>query len=291
MRRLWALLLWGLALLSPLAQGMNGVIYQPQLRDMSVSDDRWQKMMGDLRRAGIDTLVIQWTRYGDGFWDDPARQWLADKARIARAAGLQLVVGLHADPDFFNRQNQPLPALENYLNHLRAVDVATARQWLQLLGAAQIGGWYISSEIDDLRWRDEQAQRLAQQWLSDTRLSLDALAVKPVAVSSFFAGNMSPQGYQRLVNTLRASGVSVWVQDGAGSGKLTPQERNLYLAGQADGTVVELFREDRSRSGFHATPLDALAQQRLLSEPPRAGRQRLFFSLRYMPLARGVLEY
>lgn len=283
------ILLTALLLVTSFANAMNAVMYQPQLRDTTVTDAQWQSVLNKLKGQGIDTLVLQWSRYDNAFRDGESRAWLEHKAQLTTTSGMKLVIGLAADGRFFERQKQPLPALENYLNRLRADDVAVAKRWVDVLGEKSIAGWYISSELDDLRWRDPQMQQAALSWLSKTRLSLAAVADKPVAVSSFFAGNMTPDSYRKWVTTLSHSGVKVWVQDGAGTQMLTDAERALYLKAPSAGKVIELFRQDKQAKTFKATPAPAEYQQKWLATPVPPGQDRVFFSLRYMSAASGVL--
>lgn len=283
------ILLTALLLVAPFANAMNAVMYQPQLRDITVTDAQWQSVLSKLKGQGIDTLVLQWSRYDDAFRDGKSRAWLEQKAQLTAANGMKLVIGLAADGRFFERQKQPLPALENYLNRLRANDVAVAKRWVDVLGEKSITGWYISSELDDLRWRDPKMQQAALSWLSKTRLSLAGVADKPVAVSSFFAGNMTPDSYRKWVTTISHSGVKVWVQDGAGTQMLTDAERALYLKVPSAGNVIELFRQDKQAKTFKATPAPAAYQQKWLATPVPPGQDRVYFSLRYMNAASGVL--
>ncbi len=276
-------------LVSPFAQAVNAVMYQPQLRDMSVSDAQWQAMLQQLKRQGIDTLVLQWSRYGDAFRDGESRRWLEHKASLAAGCDLKLVLGLAADERFFERQKQPYAARINYLHRLRAEDVAAAARWVEVLGKAKIAGWYISSELDDLHWRTPQMQQAARDWLFNTRLALTAVADRPVAVSSFFAGNMTPDGWVKWVAMLGDSGVKIWIQDGAGTQKLPTAARALYLHAPAAGQIVELFRQDKHAAGFQASPLSGAQQQQWLATPLPAGQDRVYFSLRYMDVAQGVL--
>lgn len=283
------ILLTALLLVAPFANAMNAVMYQPQLRDVTVSDTQWQSVLSKLKGQGMDTLVLQWSRYDGAFRDGESRAWLERKAQLTTASGMKLVIGLAADGQFFERQKQPLPALENYLNRLRADDVSVAKRWVSVLGEQSIAGWYISSELDDHRWREPQMQQVAQSWLNKSRLSLQAVADKPVTVSSFFAGNMTPDSYSKWVTTLSHSGVKVWVQDGAGTQVLSDTERALYLQAPSAGQVIELFRQDKQAKTFKAVPAPAQYQQKWLSTPVPPGQDRVYFSLRYMSAAKGVL--
>ncbi len=79
--------------------------------------------------ARLRYLVLQWTRYGDAFTQPEQRALLFKRAAAAQQAGLKLIVGLNADPEFFMHQKQSSAALESYLNRLLAADLQQARLW------------------------------------------------------------------------------------------------------------------------------------------------------------------
>lgn len=293
-------LLTTLLLLCPLwAQAFSAVIWQPQLRDQQISASQWQQLMQRLPAQGIDTLVLQWSQYGDTFSQNADQQWLLARTKAARAAGLRLVIGLYADPEFFERQKQPDAAVGDYFNRLRAHDRQLAAQWLKALGAQSISGWYLSAEIDDLRWRTPQSQQALLQWLQQSRADLKQIADKPLAVSSFFVGNMSPEDYRQLIQTLSSSGVKVWVQDGAGVARLDPAVRQHYLdpllhcpSPAAAGVIYERFRPHADGKGFQ--PLTTVQGNNTAILPAAAvgcAGDSLVFELRYLPQSKGIMAY
>ena len=292
-----ATLLVLLSFLSPQAFAMNGIFWQPQLRDNAVSEADWCSLMQKVRLRGFDTLVMQWTRYGDAFTTVSDRARLLQKAQAARAAGLKVVIGLNADPDFFSRQKQPLAALENYLRRLRERDLEQASTWANKL-AFKPDGWYISTEIDDHNWREQAAREQMFAWLGETRRQLDEVAPAPVYISSFFAGNMTPEAYRRQLAGMRATGVRVFVQDGGGVQTLTDAQRELYLnasagcatAAPASGIVYEIFTVNPGRV-FSARPKTAAQINALLANRGACAKDRLYFSLRYLPEANAILQH
>lgn len=159
-------------------------------------------------------------------------------------------------------------------------------------------GWYISAEIDDLNWRSEAARQPLLKWLNNTQRLISDVSAKPVYISSFFAGNMSPDGYRQLLEQVRATGVNVWVQDGGGVDKLTAEQRDRYLQASADcqtaspasGIVYELFVAGKGKT-FAAKPKPNAEIASLLAKRSACGKDALYFSLRYLPVARGILEY
>ncbi|MCS2148360.1 DUF4434 family protein [Scandinavium manionii] len=281
-----------LALFSPLACAMNAIFWQPQLRDNSIPPEQWRSLMQNVHQTGFDTLVLQWTRYGEAFSNDKELTLLQMRAKDARAAGLNVIIGLHADPDFFQRQKQTAAALMNYLNRLRVADIQQAKKW-----SAYADGWYISAEIDDLNWRNPEARAQLRQWLSTTRTQLTAVDNKPVYISSFFAGNMTPESYSRMLAEIHQLGLQVWVQDGEGVNTLTKPERALYLNASAgcqsltpaQGIVYELFQTLPGKT-FTATALSSTELTARLTQKTACDKDRIYFSLRYLPLAKGTLE-
>ena len=61
--------------------------------------------MSQLRLQGFDTLVLQWTRYGDAFTQPEQRALLFKRAAAAQQAGLKLIVGLNAIRNFLCTRN------------------------------------------------------------------------------------------------------------------------------------------------------------------------------------------
>lgn len=109
---------------------------------------------------------------------------------------------------------------------------------------------------------------------------------------------MSPDGYRQLLEQVKATGVNVWVQDGSGVDKLTAEQRERYLQASADcqspapasGIVYELFVAGKGKT-FTAKPKPDAEIASLLAKRSSCGKDTLFFSLRYLPVAHGILEY
>jgi hypothetical protein len=272
------------------AQATKAIFYQPQSADRKVDEARWPALFERARAQGFDTLVVQWVEYGDAFADPAGRAWLSRRLHEAHAAGLKLVIGLGSDPAFFERQKLPTPELRPYLRQLAEHDQRLARAWTTKLGANLIAGWYLPLEIDDVRWRDADARALLVSHLREEVQALRRVAPRPVYVTSFFAGNMAPGRYADLIGALRTSGVHVWIQDGAGTGRLSRAERRLYLAPAerckdpgADGIVYELFRQTAHDRVFAARPLGPAELKQVLAQRAPCGGDSVFFAMRYLP--------
>ena len=297
MRTLLRLLatLW---LLTPLMAGATrAIIYQPQLRDRTVTPAQWQAAFQHIHEQGFDTLVLQWTRYGDAFADRQGHAWLQQRVLEARAAGLHIVLGLNSDPAFFQRQEASSTALGNYLRTLARRNESMARQWSDELGADAIAGWYLPIEVDDRRWRDPGARQQLEDYLATEYRQLQQVMPRPVYVTSFFAGNMAPARYAQLLQDIQRSGVRAWVQDGAGTGRLDDGERQLYLeattlctGAHVQGIVYEVFRQTGGDKAFTAAALSAGDANAALAQRAPCAGDSVFFELRYLPELQAVMK-
>lgn len=300
MKRLLGLMLALAALLTSKANAeMIAIFYQPQLRDRDLPAERWPALFTATRAAGFDTVVLQWMRHGEAFSDAEGMNWLRERIEQARAAGLHVVLGLHADPAFFDRLGQPPKALKRYLSTLRAQDLDLARTWARSLEPDAIGGWYLTLEIDDLHWRDSSRRRMLARHLKSETRKLRSILSRPVYTTSFFTAQMPPDAYADLIRDLDVHGLRIWIQDGAGTGRLDAVGREPYLAlaAQCDATAIrglvfEVFRQIDSTEGqFHARPLPQSEMSTALQQRAPCAGDSVFFSLRYLPSSEGNLAY
>lgn len=281
-----------------LVQATTAIFYQPLRSDRTLPEARWPGMFASLHAQGFDTLVVQWVQYGDAFADPVEHAWLVRRLREAQAAGLQLVLGLGGDPAFFERQKATAATLQGYLGKLARDDERIAGTWAAELGDSAIAGWYLPLEIDDLHWREPDTRDVLLDYLQHEVRQLQRIARRPVYVSSFFAGNMAPSAYAELLAGIDRSGVRVWVQDGAGTGRLSPAERQLYLGaasrcGQpgAHGVVYELFRQTGADTAFSAVALPPPELAATLAQRAPCQGDSVFFELRYLPVASMLLRH
>ncbi|MDO8695172.1 MAG: DUF4434 domain-containing protein [Sheuella sp.] len=273
-----------------LSSASRAIFYQPQLRDLDVRPENWPTIFQAVRNQGIDTLIVQWTSYGDVLDKNATQQWLKSRLEDAIAAGLNLVIGLHADPELFIRLEQPTKVLGDYFRKQRQLDTVRARYWLGVLPGNKISGWYMPLEIDDRRWREQNAFAVLNEHIQSEAKALQAIGDKAVFVSSFFAGNMAPQQYAEMLSRLKKdSPIQILVQDGRGTGKLSPRERELYLDTLsqcnepiADGIVFEIFRQTRHDKEFQAQPLPKNQRDEVLKMRAPCNKETVLFSLRYL---------
>lgn len=294
LRLIWIILaVWLLAL--PVQARPATVFYQPQNRDARLADSDWQTLFRTVRQAGFDTLLVQWTRWGEE--DFGGRDgWLARAVEQARDAGLAINLGLYADPQFFRWIQQDGTELDIELARYARETLATARAWS---ASGTVQAWYLPAELDDLHWQQAGKRARLMATLSAIRSGLPA-TLHPAGISAFFTGQSSPAQLQRWYGELQQQGWQVWVQDGAGTRALPAAQRKSYLDAlfacpQRAGTpalVLEAFRQtstaDAPFAAIPASPAQWQAQTRETRSlcPSATG----VFSLRYLPQASGYLQ-
>ncbi|NIF17775.1 DUF4434 family protein [Pantoea sp. Cy-639] len=268
-----------LALCLP-AQADTRLFYQPLNRDASVSPGQWQQLWRATVAQGGKTLVVQWSAYGDSDFGGP-RGWLANSLREARAQGLELVLGLYMDPAYYQRLEQlDGEGLNSYFKAQLGRSLGQYQQ-VRAKWALPASGWYLPLELDDLHFRDPARRDALYSQLQAFNRQLD----KPLHISAFSAGQLSPRVNAAWLDQLASLGLSVWWQDGAGTGRLAPMVRQSYEQALPCrvGVVREAFRQvSKPGQPFRAEP----------AEPALGGgcHAEAVFSLRYRPWAKGILS-
>lgn len=279
-----------LLLLSMPSQAMTALFYQPQKSDQTISIDKWNSIFKIVRNKGIDTLVVQWTQYGDFLSEDKDKAWIIQVLNQAKIAKLNLVIGLSADPEVFTKLKQTPAGLEIYLQKIYENDRKLIAHWNQSSLIENTIGWYLPLEVDDREWRDQDRRNILKKYLDRELKQINFISTKDVYISSFFAGNMTPQNYsQQLTDLKNGTQLKIWVQDGGGTKKLTSSERLLYLqdtsdckANTIDGLIFEIFEQTQHDQSFSAESLQPaeLAHKLKLRAPCK--RDTAFFELRYL---------
>lgn len=276
MRKILAFCL--LALCLP-ATADQRLFYQPLNRDASITPAQWQQLWHATVAQGGKTLIVQWSAYGDSDFGG-AQGWLANSLRSAHAQGLQLVLGLYMDPAYYQR----LEALDGkgQNSYWKAQLGRSLSQYQQLRNAWQlpVDGWYLPMELDDQHFREAERRDALYTQLQAFNRQLD----KPLHISAFSAGKLSPGINAAWLEQLAGLGLTVWWQDGAGTGRLPALVRQGYeqaLPCQV-GVVREAFRQvSGPGQAFRAEP----AEPKLSS----GCHAEAVFALRYRPWAKGVL--
>ncbi|MFJ4396035.1 DUF4434 family protein [Pseudomonas sp. NPDC089396] len=267
-----------LALCLP-AMADQRLFYQPLNRDAGVTAAQWQQLWRATVAQGGKTLIVQWSAYGDSDFGG-TQGWLANSLREARAQGLELVLGLYMDPAYYPRIDElDGDGLSNYWKAQLGRSLGQYRQ-VREQWQLPVAGWYLPLELDDLHFRDVSRREALHTQLQAFNRQLD----KPLHISAFSAGKLAPRLNAAWLDELAGLGLTVWWQDGVGTGRLPPLVRQGYEQALPCrvGVVREAFRQVSAQGqAFRAQP----------AEPQLAGgcHAEAVFSLRYRPWARGIL--
>ncbi|UVE16720.1 DUF4434 family protein [Pseudomonas sp. LS44] len=269
-------LLFGLTLLLALAQARaeEHLFYQPLNADAALSQEDWTQLWQASAQQGVRTLVVQWSAYGDADFGGHDG-WLAQSLREARTQGLELVLGLYMDPDYYQRLNGLDSAgLASYWQYQLGRSLAL-QQRLRQDWQLPVAGWYLPLELDDLNFHAPERRQALHAQLKDFAGQLDA----PLHLSAFTGGRLAPQVYAGWLGGLGELGIQVWWQDGAGTARLEPLVRQAYERALpcTVGVVREAFRQTSTEGQpFAAQPAKPGALD-------TACRRVAVFELRYRP--------
>ncbi|MGE8329371.1 DUF4434 family protein [Pseudomonas urmiensis] len=255
------------------------LFYQPLNRDAALTPAKWQQLWRATVAQGGKTLIVQWSAYGDSDFGG-AQGWLANSLREARAQGLQLVLGLYMDPGYYQRIEQlDAQGLSDYWKAQLGRSLTQLHQ-VQTKWDVQVAGWYLPMELDDLHFADAARREALHSQLQAFNRQLD----KPLHISAFSAGKLSPRVTGVWLEQLSGMGLTVWWQDGAGTGRLPALVRQGYE--QALPCRVGIVREAFRQTSVPGQPFRAEPAPPALSGGCHA---QAVFALRYRPWAQGLL--
>lgn len=89
--------------------------YQPLNRDLSVSDQEWQRFSAQLPTENITRVITQWSRYGDEQFGGNTG-WLAERFEVLLGNDLTLWFGLYSDPNYFKAIHSDINQQARYLD-------------------------------------------------------------------------------------------------------------------------------------------------------------------------------
>ncbi|WP_407333341.1 DUF4434 domain-containing protein [Enterovibrio sp. 27052020O] len=254
------------------------VYYQPLNMDKQLTDREWAANLDSLRGIGIESGVIQWVQYGDETFGE-TNGWLAQRMQMWTQRS-PVWLGLYADPEYFSRIDQPANQQAKYLDMLLDKNAKTLSAWQTWVSANtnNVQGYYLPMELSDYYFRTPASQQVLKQQLTHFTSKLD----KPLAISVFASGTLSPSAFNKWLISLTQTGVHIWLQDGQGTQALPIKTRQAYFNVLACdvGVISELFIQT-SVSPFHARPMtnEERSTANLSIKPCH---QKLSFSLRYL---------
>jgi len=277
-----AALAWGLAagpaaaLELPASGGT--VFYQPLNRDRGLERHQWQQIWQQARARGFDRVIVQWTAYGDERFEQD--DWLLASLVEAHRQGLALVIGLAADPSYFQTVLQPgwKDRFNDYWTGLQRQSLAQQQRLvprLRQLGLP-VAGWYLPAELSDRLFAETPRRDAIRNQLQLLAARLD----RPLHISAYSTGQLSPDANGAWLQQLQDAGLQVWWQDGEGIAELPAVVRQAYL--QALPCPIGVVREAFRQVSVPGAPFAAVPAT---PQPPPPCHPKAVFALQYLPWA------
>ena len=271
---------------TPVTSVGPGLFYQPLHQDRALSPAQWQQLLQQVAAQGYSSLVIQWSQYGAADFSNSASV-LPQLLVLAQQHGIKLWLGLYADPVYFQSLPAESAARQRYIRQQLAL---SQLQWQKLQPLITpypelIAGWYLPFELNDTDFQQPDYVN----WLTDNLRQFQLGLKQPLAISAYGNGSLDSGAFIAALNQLKTSGVTLWLQDGAGAGLINSTQRRALLAAlPCDiGVIGERFRpQQTATAGFRPASVSEWQAAQQAVKPCHA---KLSFSLRYLPLAQGIL--
>jgi hypothetical protein len=257
------------------------IFYQPLNRDGSLGPQQWQQIWQQARTHGFDRVIVQWSAYGDERFEQD--DWLLTSLTEAHRQGLTLVIGLAADPAYFQTVLQPgwKDRFNDYWAALQRQSLAQQQRLLPRLSerGLPVAGWYLPAELSDRLFAEAPRRDAIRSQLQLLAARLD----KPLHISAYSTGQLSPTANGAWLQQLQDAGLQVWWQDGEGIAELPALMRQTYL--QALPCPVGIVREAFRQTSAAGAPFTAVPAP---PQPPVACHPNAVFALQYLPWATGL---
>jgi hypothetical protein len=254
------------------------IFYQPLNRDGSLGPQQWQQIWQQARAHGFDRVIVQWSAYGDERFEQD--DWLLTSLTEAHRQGLTLVIGLAADPAYFQTVLQPgwKDRFNDYWAGLQRQSLVQQQRLLPRLRqlGLPVAGWYLPAELSDRLFAETTRRDAIRSQLQLLAARLD----KPLHISAYSTGQLSPDANGAWLQQLQDAGLQVWWQDGEGIAELPALVRRAYL--QALPCPVGIVREAFRQTSAAGAPFTAVPAP---PQPPVACHPNAVFALQYLPWA------
>jgi len=258
--------------------GAETLFYQPLNRDQGLSVEQWSQIWQRSRSQGYNRLIVQWSAFGDERFEQ--NDWLLNALTEAHQQGLKLVIGLAADPTYFQTVLQPgwKDRLSSYWAALQRQSLNQQKRLMPLLEQRQlpVAGWYLPAELSDRLFNDPGRRDNTRKQLLELAERLN----RPLHISAYSHGQLSPRANATWLSSLQQAGLQVWWQDGEGIAELPPPIRTEYRDALPCpiGIVREAFRQTSAPGApFSAVPASP--------QPAVPCHPNAVFELRYLPWA------
>lgn len=256
----------------------------------------WNKVFSEMKACHMQQLILQWSRHGvvDFLKDDT---WLRTILESAHQYGIQVIIGLYGDNQYFKVIENAELDLSGYFKSLFAINQEQAHRVYQIAQDYEsFAGWYLTEEIDDLHFQTLSRQELLKAYLQNMAVALACLSDHPLYLSGFYSNQTSPQEYAKVFGDITQKKYRILLQSGIGAQLVDFQESREYLTAfrKLFGTqcipVVEAFAM-REENNITTMDFALFNRQMALVQEGKKEQKIALFSLRYFQNKRFLTEY
>ena len=251
---------------------LDGIFFQPLYVDLELRAGQWDERIAALKQSGVDRFFLQWTVYGEAdflnLYTADGRPFLLTLANALERHGIELILGLVADPQWFAKvESLQGQALNNYLAALRLDTIRQAGNILSEYPDLEIAGWYLPEEIAGVHWREKDRLDILLNHFQQIAIQLRRFSPDPTLYVSAFASEFGEPGNYIDVLTRLSEVLPIFIlhQDGSGTRAISStssayiiEELHRKLDNDRWGIIVELFRQQPTADGtFLAVPTES----------------------------------
>lgn len=286
---------------------ISGSFIQYQSFMMQLNETAWIKELELMKKAGLDTVVIQWLKADQNRFfpvnspgNDPTEYIL----KYADANGIKVFLGIDFDRAWWTKWDDP-----DFLTSSIKKNMLFGQDIWQRYGKhPSFVGWYIPYEMSDVDFDDHEIENL-QNFIRTLSVYLKKISspAHQVSVSTFFEGKIPATAVQNIYSRiLKGTQIDVlMVQDGVGAHswvhpldqKISAYFQAYEKAGSAASmqvwAIAESFSSVPDANGGHtgrtAAPAERLKEQ-IQVESPLVDKILTFDFFHYLSPYRGSVQ-
>lgn len=263
--------------------------------------EEWENDMSLMRAIGIDTVIVQWTSFGDVLYLESDKLRYREQYpvidRIMEAAArkkMDIYLGLSADDLYWNNATLKKTNLEDYFLLRVSLNFKMAQVLKERFDVYKNWkGFYITEEIDDKTWRGKRAEKLIGYYVEFLSRKLKFLDKdREILISVFFRLRTEPGDFAENMKDILALTLvdRILLQDGVGVDiknlKFVPlyfEEMVAAFGKDKIWGVLEAFTQTGKDSEFVAEPaLYSRVEKQLDSLSKNCAKIAYFSFLDYM---------
>ncbi len=258
---------------------ITSIFYQPLLKDKM----DWNSIFKKLQKAYIETLILQWSRFGEvDFLKN--RRWLKEILSNGQRYNIDIVVGLYGDDKYFKKIENRRLNIKSYLRALREENIIQAKRVYSIAkDYSSFKGYYIYDEIDYINFKDKE--KALKKYLKELNKSIKEISNHQIYISAYFSKNIPEERYAKMLSNVISKDYILFLQSGIGANLVDNNRSSRYMkifSKDFNGLfipIVEAFSIKKSK--IEPIDFNSLKRQIYIIKESTESNNISLFSLRY----------